>query len=166
MHIISVISVIFLITADQLAKKAALIYLAPVGSYPIINGVFELSFVMNEGASFGIMQGGRWFFVAATPFALIAIVIYYLRLPRGRVYNWVRAALVMIFSGAFGNFIDRVRQGYVIDYFYARFINFPVFNIADVFIVTGAFLFAAVIIFFVKDEKKDGGNEEAFTRDE
>jgi len=156
MYTATILAMIFLITADQLAKKAALVYLAPVGSYPLIDGVFELSFVMNEGASFGMMQGGRWFFVAATPLVLIAIVVYYIKLPRSKVYNWMRAALVMIFSGAFGNFIDRVRQGYVIDYFYAKFINFPVFNIADIFIVTGAFLFAAVIIFFIKDDKKPG----------
>jgi len=153
MYITPIISVIVLIAADQLAKRAALTYLEPIGSYPLIAGVFELSFVYNEGASFGILQGGRWFFVAATPFVLAAVAVYYVRLPRGKIYNWVRAALVMIFSGAMGNFIDRVRQGYVIDYFYAKFINFPVFNIADVFIVTGAFLFAAVIIFFIKDDK-------------
>ena len=154
MHAISIIAVIALIAADQLAKRAAVLYLEPIGSYPLINNVFELHFVMNEGASFGMMQGGRWFFVAATPVVLLFIVVYYIKLPEHKPYNWVRASLVMVFAGAVGNFVDRARQGYVVDYFYAKFINFPVFNIADMMIVIGTFIFVAVFIFFIRDEAK------------
>jgi len=146
---------------DQLAKYAALYYLEPIGTYPIIDGVFELAFVINRGASFGIMQGGRLFFIIVTPFVLIGIIIYYVKLPKMKPYNWVRLSLILIFSGALGNFIDRARQGYVIDFFYAKIIDFPVFNMADTFIVVGTFLFLILMIFVIKDD-----NAKKITADE
>ena len=157
MILIAAAASLILIIIDQLTKYAAIYYLEPIGTYPLVDGVFELAFVMNYGASFGILQGGRVFFVVVTPFILIGLVVYYLRLPKQKPYNWVRLSLVLIFSGALGNFADRARQGYVIDFFYAKFIDFPVFNMADSFIVTGTFLFAVLLLFVVKDDSKKSG---------
>ena len=155
MNFFAIIISILLIGIDQLTKYAAVVYLEPIGSFPLINNVFELAFVKNEGAAFGILQGGRWFFVVTTPFILAGIIYYYYKLPKGRPYNWLRYALILIFSGAFGNFIDRARQGYVVDFFYARVINFPVFNMADTYVVTGTVLYVVLAIFFIKDENND-----------
>lgn len=143
-----------LVIADQLSKHAALTYLAPVGNIVIIQNIFSLTFVENRGAAFGILQGARWGFLIATPLILAAMVYYFIKLPYGRVYGFVRAALVLVFAGAIGNYIDRLFRGYVVDFLHATFIDFPVFNLADIFVVTGTALLAVLLIFFVKDEPR------------
>ena len=140
---------------DQITKYLALTHLKPVGRINIIDGVFELLFLRNEGMAFGLLQGGRWFFVITTPIILAAIIFYYFKLPKHSPYHLVRLSLVLVFAGAIGNFIDRARDGSVIDFLHATFINFPVFNAADIFIVAGTFLFAIVNIFFVKDQVRE-----------
>jgi len=161
----AIIATVFLLAIDQITKYAAIYYLEPVGSHPVIEGVFELAFVINHGASFGILQGGRIFFIVTTPVILIGIVIYYFKLPKAKPHNLSRLSLILIFSGALGNFIDRLRQGYVVDFFHAKIINFPVFNMADTFIVIGTILLAVLFLFVIKDEKKinkieaDGNSE-------
>ena len=163
MILTAVLLSIVLIVIDQLTKYAALYYLEPIGSYPIIDGVFELAFVINRGASFGILQGGRTFFLVLTPVILVGIAVYYIRLPKVKPYGWVRLSLIFIFSGALGNFIDRARQGYVIDFFYAKIINFPVFNMADIFIVLGTFLPAVLFIFVIKEDAGKRADREVAT---
>ena len=147
-----------LLAIDRITKYAAVYYLEPIGSYPLIKDVFEFAYVMNTGASFGILQEGRLFFLIITPVILVIIAVYYARLPKKKPYGWVRAALILIFSGALGNFFDRARQGYVVDFFYARFIDFPVFNMADSYIVVGTFLLAALLLFVIKEEKPEAGD--------
>jgi signal peptidase II len=75
-------------------------------------------------------------------------------MPKTKVYHWVRVALILIAAGAVGNFIDRLLNGYVIDFLYFALIDFPVFNVADIFVVCGSFLLGIVVIFFVKDPKE------------
>lgn len=151
-----------LIAVDQLSKYLARILLKPVGTIPVIQGVFSLTYVENVGAAFGILQGARWFLIAVTAVILAGVVIYYARLPKVKAYNKARFALILITAGALGNFIDRVRAGYVIDFFHARFIDFPVFNIADSYTVIGVILFAALYLFVYKEgntEKKQAEPE-------
>ena len=153
MRIVALLISVLLIIFDQISKYAASVFLEPIGSFVIIDGFFELFFLENTGAAFGILQNGRLMFLILTPIVLCAIVYYFLKLPVKKTYNALRVALILIFSGATGNFLDRVRQGYVVDFFYAKFIDFPVFNIADIYLVTGTALFAILFIFFMKDEK-------------
>ena len=67
----------------------------------------------------------------------------------------LRVVLVMICAGAAGNFIDRVSQGYVVDFIYFELINFPVFNVADIFVTVGAALLVVLILFYYKDSDFD-----------
>ena len=149
-----------LIAIDQLTKFLAATLLRPIGTVPIINGVFSLTYVANTGAAFGILEGARWFFVVITAVVMVGIVFYYVRLPKGKAYNKARFALILIEAGAFGNFIDRARQGYVVDFLQARFIDFPVFNAADSFVVIGVILFAILYLFVYKENKTERGRAE------
>ena len=138
---------VILIVLDQAAKYLAVIHLLPVDSITLIPGILNLTYVENRGAAFGLFQGGRWFFVIITVIIMAGIIWYYIKLPKSKYHNLLRFTLVLIASGAVGNFIDRFRNGYVVDYLQAAFINFPVFNIADSCVVVGTILFAILLLF-------------------
>ena len=142
-----------LIALDQLSKYLAYTLLRPVQTVPIINGVFSLTYVENVGAAFGIFEGARWFFLIITVVIVAGIVFYYRKLPKNKAYNKARFALILISSGALGNFIDRLRNGYVVDFLHARFIDFPVFNLADSYVVIGVIFFAILYLFVYKENK-------------
>ena len=146
-----------LISIDQLSKYFAYILLRPIETVTIIDGIFSFTYVENSGAAFGLFQGARWFFVVITLLIIYGIIYYYRQLPKEKVYNKARFALILIISGAFGNLIDRIRNGYVIDFFHARFIDFPVFNIADSYVVIGVFFAFILFIFVYKEEKSIKG---------
>ncbi len=155
MGILAIVLAVALIAIDQITKYVALVKLKPINSMTIIDGIFNLTYVENRGAAFGIMQDMRWFFVVLTFFFLCGIIYYYLKLPKERPYGFVRFSLVLVFAGAIGNFIDRVLRGYVVDFFHASFINFPVFNMADIYLVVGTILLAILLVFFIKDDVKE-----------
>lgn len=151
-YIIAILITVSLIALDQASKYFVVKYLFPVGTFNLIQGVFSLTYVENTGAAFGVFEGGRWFFIILSVIIITGICVYYVSLPKGKVYSILRASLVLVVSGAVGNFIDRARQGYVVDFFHVIFFDFPVFNIADICIVTGTITLAILIIFFVKIE--------------
>ena len=142
-----------LIAIDQLSKYLAYTLLKPVVTVPVITGVFSFTYVQNVGAAFGIFQGARWFFIVVTVAVTAGIIYYYRKLPKARAYNKVRFALILIASGALGNFIDRLRNGYVVDFLQVHFLDFPVFNIADSFVVVGVIFFALLYLFVFKEDK-------------
>ncbi|MDR1531887.1 MAG: signal peptidase II [Clostridiales bacterium] len=146
MGIIAIGSIALLVTLDQVTKFLAVRLLRPVASITIIEGIFDLCYVENDGAAFGIMQGWRWFFVPLTVVILAAVFLYYRSLAKTKQTGWTRFALILIAAGALGNCIDRFRTGYVVDFFRVRFIDFPVFNVADCCLVVGALLFALLYL--------------------
>ena len=155
----TIIIVIILVIMDQATKLAAVNYLRPVGSIPLIPGVFHLTYATNTGAAFGLFQGGRWFFVALTLVVVGSIIYYYVKLPHTREYDWVRLTLILICGGALGNFIDRLLNGYVVDFLHVAFIRFPIFNFADIFLVIGTLLLSIILLFVIKDEAPPQANQ-------
>lgn len=154
MHGLVLIAIAGLVAVDQLSKAAAAYHLQPISNVTVLSGFLDFTFVRNTGAAFGILQGARWFFVALTIVILCFGFYYYIKLPKEKPYGFVRFSLILIGAGAIGNFIDRLFRGYVIDFFHVRFIEFPVFNFADIYIVTGTFLLAFLILFCIKDDEK------------
>ncbi len=151
---ISVLSVILMIALDQLVKYWTVSSLKPVGSIPILENVFHLTYIENRGAAFSILQGQKWFFVCITV-AVLAAIIYAFR-KNMIVHASGKWALLFIAGGAIGNVIDRIFRGFVVDMFDFCLINYPVFNFADIFVVVGAFLFIYYVMFKHPDsEKKD-----------
>ncbi len=150
--LISLAIVIF----DFITKQIVLKNMHLGQSIPLWKNVFHLTFVKNEGASFGMMQGGRWFFVVITV-ALIAYLLYYILKNKERNKLFLLAAAFII-GGGMGNLIDRIMTGKVVDFFDFCLINFAIFNVADCFVVVGAVL--AIIYFFIEEikGKKNGRN--------
>lgn len=147
-RILALIMVAVLVVIDQASKYAAVTYLRGAGTYVLIPGILGLTYAENHGAAFGIMQGARWFFVIFTIIVLGFIAYYYEKMPPiGKLYPWTRLTLLLIAGGALGNFIDRLRYGFVVDFFHILLFRFPIFNFADIFIVVGAFGLSIIMLF-------------------
>ncbi|MGE4214678.1 MAG: signal peptidase II [Anaerotignaceae bacterium] len=151
--IIILLSVVILTAIDQYSKYIALTQLKPVGNIKVIDGWFDFTFVENRGAAFGILEGQRWFFVILTIAVTIGVIIYLRKMKeKDYAHNFLRFSLVLILAGAWGNAIDRLLRGYVVDYFEFTFINYPVFNVADIYVVAGTILLAVLLLLVIKDE--------------
>ncbi|WXJ86859.1 Lipoprotein signal peptidase [Moorella humiferrea] len=121
---------------DQLTKYIVRVNFQPNESLPVINSFFHLTYVNNPGAAFGLFAYKTPVFVAITVLVVAVILIAYRILPPGSPV--MRLALALITGGALGNLIDRLRFGYVVDFLDFRV--WPVFNLADVAIVSGVIL--------------------------
>jgi signal peptidase II len=141
-----------LILADQLTKHMAVTGLKGKAEVKIIDGVFELYYLENRGAAFGLLQNQKPFFVVIAIVILAAIVYVLLKAPYQKKYIKLNVALVFIAAGAIGNLIDRVKNDYVVDFFYFRLINFPVFNVADIYVTFAAVCLVILLLFVYKDE--------------
>ena len=143
--------VVILIGLDQIIKYWALNYLKGVGSIPVINNIFNLTYVENRGAAFGMLQNNQTIFIFVAAIAS-CYGLYYLHTKK--MNNLGKVGILLVISGAVGNLIDRVRLGYVIDYLDFRIIWNYVFNLADCFVVVGTILLCIYIITSEEDEKQ------------
>ena len=141
-----------LIIIDQITKRIAVNVLADGLRIPLINGVLGFTFVQNRGAAFGIMQNALPFFVVITLAALCVITYFLLHIPSQKRYLPLRICLCFIAAGAIGNFIDRLRLSYVRDFIYFSLIDFPVFNVADIYITCATILLVLLMLFYYRDE--------------
>jgi signal peptidase II len=122
--------------ADQLSKVLIVRLMTLGQSIPVIRDVFHLTYVHNPGGAFGILAYRTWFFVAVALVVTVLILGFLRYIRPGN--NWLTVALALQLGGTAGNLLDRIRQGYVIDFLDFRF--WPVFNLADTSIVVGVFL--------------------------
>lgn len=137
---------------DQWTKHLTVIHLKDQPPVILIDGVFQLRYLENRGAAFGIMQNRQWFFLLAGVLILAAVLYLYRKLPTGRRYLPLRICAVLISAGAVGNMIDRIRLGYVIDFFYFNLIDFPIFNVADVYVTCATAVLVVLILFYYREE--------------
>ncbi|WP_148549762.1 signal peptidase II [Paraclostridium bifermentans] len=146
---IYILIILGLIGLDQISKFLAVKYLVNIGSIPIIKDIFHLTYVENRGAAFGMFQNNQMIFVVV---ALAACIfgLYYLYKKQLNLLG--KSAIIFIIAGAIGNLIDRVRLGFVVDYFDFRIVWNYVFNVADVFVVIGTILLCIYIICFENDK--------------
>lgn len=136
---IYILSAILIIAFDQFTKILTVKNFSLGEVKEIIPHVLSFTYVRNEGAAFGILQGARVFFIVLTIVILLLAIYYVLKMrPTSRLEKW---ALSFIAGGAVGNFIDRAILGFVRDFIMLEFIDFPVFNIADCFVCIGAGLY-------------------------
>ena len=131
----------------------AVIKLKDQTPFVLIDGVFELRYLENRGAAFGMMQDMRFLLAAGAVIVCGLIVYLYLRMPEKRRYLPLRICAVLLCAGAAGNMIDRIRLGYVIDFFYFRLIDFPIFNVADCYVVAACIVFALLVLFYYREEE-------------
>lgn len=147
------ISVVVLTALDQWTKKLAVLYLKNKEPFVLIDGVFELTYLENRGAAFGLFQNQRAVFLVITLAVMAAVVFLYWRLPKNRRFLPLRIVGAGILAGAAGNMIDRLFYGYVVDFFYFRLIDFPVFNVADIYVTVSAFFLVILFLFYYKEEE-------------
>ena len=137
-YITALISVVVLVCIDQFTKYLVVGHLKDRPAYVLIRNIFQLEYLENRGAAFGILQNQRVFF--------------YSKVPMERKYLPLRICAVLIVGGAFGNCIDRIRLNYVVDFFYFKLIDFPIFNVADIYVTVAAFLLVILILVYYKEE--------------
>lgn len=133
-----------IIALDQYSKAQVEMNMFPGETIPIIQDIFHITYVQNPGAAFGIMPNQQNFFIGIGSTVLVFAAIYYSRLKN--VNPVIKYGGICAAAGALGNMIDRIRTGIVIDLFDMRFLNFPVFNVADIAIVIGMFCMMYMVI--------------------
>ena len=163
--IIPIILAVVLFIADQATKYMALTRLKPMGCATFIDGFMDFTFVENRGAAFGILDGKVWLLLIMAVVICVVIIAAMLKMPDTREYKWLKWSLMLILAGAVGNVADRLFRGYVIDFFEFTFIKWPVFNMADIYVVIGTIAMAILVLFVIKDDKdvknsKNAGNKE------
>lgn len=138
---------------DQWTKALAVRYLMNQAPVVLMEGVFQLHYSENRGAAFGLLQGKQFFFFLITLLVLGAAAYMVWHMPPVKRFFPMWFALLLVASGAVGNMIDRVSQGYVVDFLYFNLINFPIFNVADCYVTVGAFLLVVLIFFYYREEE-------------
>lgn len=149
----SIIFTAVLIIIDRLSKILAAKYLVGKGTVVVIPYLLGLQYLENTGMAFSMLSGKTVFLAVVTSLALV-VMAYFLFYKRiGRPFE--RFCFILIFAGGVGNLIDRVFQGYVIDYFEFLFMNFAIFNVADVYVCVGVGLYALYVVYteYIKKEK-------------
>ncbi|MFD1428749.1 MULTISPECIES: signal peptidase II [Lacticaseibacillus] len=149
--LIYLILAVVLIAADQLIKAWVVAHIALGATQPFIPGILSLTHIHNNGAAFSILEGKQWFFYIITVVALVVVAALW-RDSKGA--PWYRLGLTLIFAGAIGNFIDRVRLKYVVDMFQFDFMNFAISNFADWCLTVGVVIVVIYLLFFDKGDSK------------
>lgn len=154
-YIPTLIFMIALIVLDQVTKMVARSALAD-SSVAVIEGVFEFKLVYNTGVAWG-MFGQSPVVITLIALIIMAVVAFvYFKIPvENKRLRFLRILLVLIFSGAAGNIIDRLCVDAVTDFLYFKLINFPVFNVADIYVTVSGILVAILLIFYYKEEDLD-----------
>ncbi len=163
----NVIIVCVLIFIDQISKQWAVDALMNQADKTILGEWLTFSYLENRGAAWGMMSGARYFFLLITV-VIVGILAYILyRIPLHRRMLPLRCVALLLGAGAIGNFIDRLVLGYVRDFIYIKAINFPVFNVADMYVTVSVFVLVILILFVYKEEEfqflwkvKDNNHEE------
>ena len=154
---------ILIVALDQLAKYLVLTKIDPMEVIHVIPGLFDFVYVKNTGAAFSILSESTWLLSIISVLFCVGVIGYWFYKKPDHIL--MKISLTLLFAGAFGNAIDRIARGYVIDFIETVFIDFPLFNVADIAISCGAVIMAIYIIFFDKDEK-DGESDSSNIKSE
>ncbi len=138
-----VLLTVALVIGDQLIKLWVTTHLALNQTITVIPGILGLTKLHNTGAAWSMLEGQQWFFIVIT---LVAIVVIAWLMKYYRGQRWAEVSLCLILAGTLGNFLDRLRLGYVVDMFELLPVNFPVFNFADTLLTIGVVLLAIRIL--------------------
>ncbi|HFI0037944.1 TPA: signal peptidase II [Streptococcus suis] len=139
-----------LIVLDQLVKAWTVANIELDTVEPFLPGFMSLAYLRNYGAAWSILENQQWFFTIVTIAAVTGLIWYYIKQIQGNI--WTLFSLSLMIAGALGNFIDRIRLGYVVDMFHLDFISFPVFNVADICLSVGV----GILFIYIMKEENNG----------
>ena len=140
------IIILLLTILDQGSKSLVLAQLKDHPDISLIPGVLQLRYLENRGMAFGL------FVILCLLFFGVFIYVY-VRIPKNRYYLPLSVTALVMVSGALGNFIDRVCRGYVVDFIYFSLIDFPVFNVADIYVTVSTIVFCLLLFFYYKEAR-------------
>ena len=162
-----IIGIVVMTELDQITKAHAEARLLGKPDYNIIGDAVVFSYLRNSGAAWGMLSGKINLFLVFTVIVMLIVTYVIINLPATRKYMPLLITCTLLVSGAVGNFIDRVRFGYVRDFIYFKLINFPVFNVADCYVTVSVALLIILILFVYKEDdfgflklSKKGDNNE------
>ena len=148
-----ILLILFLVLLDQGTKYLAIRYLRGSSGISLIDNVLNLRYLENRGMAFGLLQNKILFLVLTCIVFFVAIIYLFIKAPATVYYRPLLYTAAIVFAGAMGNFIDRVFRGYVVDFIYFSLIDFPVFNLADIYVVaSGIFLILFVCTKYRDDD--------------
>ena len=148
-----------LVILDQVVKVLVRTYIPLGTSVGFLPGIMDLTYVQNTGAAFSLFREHTWLLALISAVASVVLVVLRIR----RVFSSTAANVLLsvVLSGAVGNLIDRLFLGYVTDMFKTTFMNFAVFNVADICLVCGIIALCVYVVFFESREKKEDGHAAA-----
>jgi len=150
---------VLLLVLDIMTKLQAVRTLQGRDDVILIPGTLQLHYLENRGAAFGMLQGQQSFFLVIGLAFMFAAAWFLIKLPADKKYAAIRAVIVAVSAGAAGNLIDRARMGYVVDFIYFSLIDFPVFNVADIYVTVGTFVAFILVLFVYKEDEGPGAFE-------
>lgn len=156
LNYISVFIAAILVGLDQFLKQLAVEHLSGIETFPVIEDVFQLTYVENRGAAFGILEGKKLFLVGITGIVLLVLAI--LLLFQKIKHPFLIWSITLVLGGGVGNLIDRISLGYVIDYLHLTLFDFPVFNFADCCVSIGTVMLIIYFLFLDTKSKNKTGN--------
>lgn len=165
---------VLMVFLDQITKLLAILHLKDQEPVSLIDGVFELRYLENQSAAFSLdpvsiihrlfsisyfdkhpvvfLQCKMFFFITLTILVLFFLYRLYVRIPWKRHYFPLNLIIVGFSAGAIGNLLDRMVHNYVVDFLYFRLINFPIFNVADIYVTVSAVALVIVVLFVYHEE--------------
>lgn len=142
--VLSVLGAALLVVADQCLKQWATLVLQPMGAMTVLPGIVELRYYLNDGMAFSMLAGKQMLLITMTSLMLLGVLLLLLLRKMGL---WERISWMLILGGGIGNLIDRVLHGVVVDYVNFLFVDFAIFNFADICITTGVALLMLWIVY-------------------
>ena len=155
LYIIPILCIGLLVALDQITKFIVRTSFALYESHPLIKNVFHLTYIQNTGIAWGMFKNGRTIFLILTILVLLICACFYAKIPESKRFTPIRVCLVILVSGAIGNMIDRISLHYVVDFFDFRLIHFPVFNVADIYVVVSMIVLILLCAFYYHDHEID-----------
>ena len=157
-YIVAVATAVLFLGLDQLTKYIVISNMELYETVPFLNGFMDFTYIHNTGGAWGILNRHTWILIVFTAIAMLVCIFVLIKYTKSNKLLFF--ALCLILSGGLGNMIDRIfRGGKVVDFLHVTFIDFPVFNVADMTVCVGAGL---LLLYFVLDtikERKEKGKE-------
>ena len=154
-YIIPILCIGLLVALDQITKFIVRTSFALYESHPLIKNVFHLTYIQNTGIAWGMFKNGRTIFLILTVLVLLVCACFYAKIPQNKRFTPIRVCLVFLVSGAIGNMIDRISLRYVVDFFDFRLINFPIFNVADIYVTVSMIVLILLCAFYYHEHEID-----------
>ncbi len=152
LQVITLIIIAAFVAIDQIIKLLVIEHLEPIGSLTLIDGFIQLNYAENTGAAFGSFSGKTSLLSVFTLVVIIAGIVYLMVKKRKIDVEYV--CITLILSGGIGNLVDRVFRGYVVDYIEFLFIDFAIFNFADILVTCSCFVLAGWLLYEIYQESK------------